>query len=81
MVKLIFVTKNEKEDGFNGERMWVEITERNEKKFEGKLNNNPYRLELKIGDKISFGIENICDTEYHDPASKDWDFYFDTKVI
>ncbi len=81
LVKLIFVTKNEEEDGFNGERMWVEITERNEKKFVGKLNNNPYRLDLKIGDKISFGIENICDTEYHDPASKDWDFYFDTKVI
>ncbi|MGR5975677.1 immunity protein Imm33 domain-containing protein [Bacillus paranthracis] len=26
-------------------------------------------------------MENICDTEYDDPSSKDWDFYFDTKVI
>ena len=73
--------KREEEDGFNGERMWVKITERNEKKFVGELSNEPYRLDLKIGDKISFGIENICDTEYNDPASKDWDFYFDTKVI
>ncbi|PEC20178.1 immunity protein Imm33 domain-containing protein [Bacillus cereus] len=81
LVKLIFVTKNEEEDGFNGERMWVEIIERNEKKFVGKLDNNPYRLALKKGDKISFGIENICDTEYKDPASSDWDLYFDTKVI
>lgn len=60
MVKLIFVSKNEEEDGFNGERMWVEIIERNEKKFVGELSNEPYRLDLKIGDKISFGIENIC---------------------
>jgi len=81
LVKLIFVTKIEDEDGFHGERMWVEITERNEKKFVGELINDPYRLDLKIGDKISFGIENICATEYNDPASKDWDFYFDTKVI
>ncbi|HDR6317570.1 TPA: DUF2185 domain-containing protein [Bacillus thuringiensis] len=79
--KLIFVSKNEGEDGFHGERMWVEITERNEKNFVGTLNNNPYRLDLKMGDKISFGIENICDTEYNDTSSKDWDFYFDTKVI
>ncbi|EOQ31128.1 DUF2185 domain-containing protein [Bacillus cereus group sp. RP37] len=81
LVKLIFVSKNEEEDGFHGERMWVVITERNEKKFVGELDNDPYRLDLKIGDKISFGIENICDTEYDDPASSDWDFYFDTKVI
>ncbi|MGE7861475.1 immunity protein Imm33 domain-containing protein [Bacillus mobilis] len=81
LVKLIFVSKNEEEDGFHGERMWVEITERNEKKFVGELDNDPYCLDLKIGDTISFGIENICDTEYDDPASSDWDFYFDTKVI
>ena len=81
LVKLIFVTKDEEEDGFHGERMWVEITEMNEGKLIGKLDNEPYRLSLKIGDEISFGVENICDTEYDDPASSDWDFYFDTKVI
>ena len=76
LVKLIFVSKNEEEDGFNGERMWVEIIERNEKKFVGELSNEPYRLDLKIGDKISFGIENICDTEYNDPSSKRLGFLF-----
>ncbi|MED3539743.1 DUF2185 domain-containing protein [Bacillus toyonensis] len=81
LVKLIFVTKDEEEDGFHGERMWVEITEMNEGGLIGKLDNEPYRLSLKIGDEISFGVENICDTEYDDPASSDWDFYFDTKVI
>ncbi|WP_439876063.1 immunity protein Imm33 domain-containing protein [Bacillus mycoides] len=81
LVKLIFVTKSEEDDGFHGERMWVEITEMNEEGFIGKLDNEPYRLSLKIGDEISFGVENICDTEYDDPASSDWDFYFDTKVI
>ncbi|GAB6551413.1 MULTISPECIES: immunity protein Imm33 domain-containing protein [Bacillus] len=81
LVKLIFVSKNEEEDGFHRERMWVEITEKNEKEFVGELDNNPYRIDLKIGDTISFGIENICDTEYDDPASSDWDFYFDAKVI
>ncbi|MGY1462085.1 immunity protein Imm33 domain-containing protein [Bacillus toyonensis] len=81
LVKLIFVTKDEEEDGFHGERMWVEITEMNEGGLIGKLDNEPYRLSLKIGDEISFGVENISDTEYDDPASSDWDFYFDTKVI
>ncbi|HDX9630828.1 TPA: DUF2185 domain-containing protein [Bacillus cereus] len=81
LVKLIFVTKSEEDDGFHGERMWVAITEMNEGGFIGKLDNEPYRLSLKIGDEISFGVENICDTEYDDPSSQDWDFYFDTKVI
>ncbi|PFE15772.1 immunity protein Imm33 domain-containing protein [Bacillus cereus] len=81
LVKLIFVTKSEEDDGFYGERMWVAITEMNEGGFIGKLDNEPYRLSLKIGDEISFGVENICDTEYDDPSSQDWDFYFDTKVI
>lgn len=30
LVKLIFVTKSEEDDGFHGERMWVAITEMNE---------------------------------------------------
>ncbi|MEH7356141.1 DUF2185 domain-containing protein [Neobacillus drentensis] len=81
LVKLIFVTKEEEDDGFRGERMWVEITQINGEKFVGKLDNEPYRLPLKSGDEISFGVENICDTEHEDPTSSNWDFYFDTKVI
>lgn len=80
LVKLIFITKSEEEDGFNGERMWVEITEINKGGFVGKLDNEPYCLPLKIGDEILFGVENIYDTEYEDPVLYNWNYYFDTKV-
>lgn len=79
-VKLIFVTEEAEDDGFRGERMWVEITQINGKNFVGKLDNEPHRLPLRVGDEISFGIEHICDTEYEDPNSTEWDFYFDTLV-
>ena len=80
LVKLIFVMEEPEEDNFRGERMWVEITYVKGNSFIGKLDNEPLRLPLKIGDEISFGIENICDTEYKDPYSSEWDFYFDTLV-
>jgi hypothetical protein len=80
LVKLIFVTDIAEDDGYRGERMWVQITNIKGNKFKGKLDNEPHRLSLKIGDEISFGIENICDTEYQDPNSSEWDFYFDTLV-
>lgn len=80
LVKLIFVTEKAEYDGYRGERMWVQITNINGKRFKGKLDNEPQRLPLKIGDEISFGIENICDTEYQDPSSSKWDFYFDNLV-
>ncbi|RSD28984.1 immunity protein Imm33 domain-containing protein [Mesobacillus subterraneus] len=79
-VKLIFTTEEADHDGFRGERMWVEITHINGTEFVGKLENEPHRLQLKRGDEIPFKIENICDTEYEDPQSSDWDFYFDTLV-
>lgn len=80
LVKLIFVTDEASDDEFRGERMWVRIDNITGNKFRGILDNEPYRLPLNIGDEISFGIENICDTEYHDPNSSEWDFYFDTFV-
>lgn len=79
-VKLIFVTEEAEDDGFRGERMWVEITQIKGKNFIGKLDNEPNRLPLRVGAEISFGIEHICDTEYEDPNSTEWDFYFDTLV-
>ncbi|KEZ51602.1 DUF2185 domain-containing protein [Metabacillus indicus] len=79
-VKLIFVTEKAEDDGYRGERMWVQITSINGKKFKGKLDNEPHRLPLEIGDVVSFGVENICDTEYQDPNSSKWDFYFDSLV-
>jgi hypothetical protein len=80
LVKLIFVTEQAEDDGYRGERMWVQITEMNGTQLIGKLDNEPHRLPLKIGDKISFGLQNICDTEYHDPNSDKWDYFFDTLV-
>ncbi|MED0666499.1 DUF2185 domain-containing protein [Bacillus badius] len=81
LVKLIFAAEEVAEDGFHAERMWVEIIQMNGETFIGKLENQPCRLPLEAGTEISFGVENICDTEYEDPAASDWDIYFDTKVI
>ncbi|WLR42302.1 DUF2185 domain-containing protein [Bacillus carboniphilus] len=79
-VRLIFVNEEVDDDGFRGERMWVEITQLNGTSFKGILNNEPYRLSLEVGDEISFKRENICDTDTIDPHLSEWDFYFDTLV-
>jgi hypothetical protein len=81
IVKLIFLGESEK-DGLAGERMWVEITERNGEDFKGLLTNEPYDLkDLKVGQEVLFKVEHICDTEYEDPSSSEWDYYFDTKIM
>lgn len=81
IVKLVFSTDKGK-DGFSGERMWVEITERRGDMFKGELNNEPFIIEeLEIGTEIGFGPENICDTEYEDAWVEDLDAYFETKVL
>lgn len=81
IVKLRFVGETEK-DGLAGERMWVEITNRNGDNFKGILTNEPYGLnDLTVGQEILFKTEHICDTEYKDSSSSKWDYYFDTKVI
>jgi hypothetical protein len=81
IVKLIFLGESE-QDGLAGERMWVEITERNGGDFRGLLTNEPYDLkDLVVGQEVVFKVEHICDTEYEDPTSSNWDYYFDTKVI
>ncbi|OXS57133.1 hypothetical protein B0G93_1186 [Bacillus sp. V-88] len=81
IVKLIFFGESE-QDGLARERMWVEITERNDGDFKGLLTNEPYDLkDLVVGQEVVFKAEHICDTEYADPTSSNWDYYFDTKVI
>lgn len=81
MVKLIFVGETENED-CAGEKMWVEITHRNEGEFKGILTNEPYDLkDLKAGQEVSFQAKHICDTDCEDPDLPEWDYYFDTKVI
>lgn len=80
IVKLIFVeTEN---DGYVGERMWVEINHMQGKNFKGILTNVPLNLkDLKNGQEIIFQTEHICDTEYEDPTSSEWDYYFNAKII
>ena len=54
MAKLGFLDK-----GGNGERMWVEITEKDEDSFKGTLSNQPVFLKLTYGDKVSFESKHI----------------------
>ena len=81
IVKLIFVSVAE-DESYVGERMWVEITHRYGENFKGILTNEPYEFNtIKVGQEISFEAKHICDTEYEDPSSSNWDYYFDTKII
>ncbi|WP_314588324.1 DUF2185 domain-containing protein [Paenibacillus terrigena] len=81
LVKLIFMAEETFDNGCNAERMWVEILERNESDFLGKLANQPYYLSsLQYGDMIDFKSEHICSTQLDDPNSKDMDYYFDKKI-
>jgi len=81
LVKLIFKSEVDLENGYDGERMWVEIIERTESDFRGKLVNQPFYLKsLQYGDIINFNLIHICSTQLDDPHSKEMDYYFDNKV-
>lgn len=66
-VKLIF--ENIKKDDTispNAERMWVLVTEVNEGKFKGKLDNDPaYIPHLKYQDAVEFKAKHICNLNYN----------------
>ncbi|MFE4038522.1 MULTISPECIES: DUF2185 domain-containing protein [Priestia] len=80
LVKLVFFSDSDTA-GYKGERMWVEITDRNKENFVGKLDNEPYHLKgLKLGQILHFGTEHICDTEYEDDDAAKMDYYFNTLV-
>ncbi|PVE70293.1 immunity protein Imm33 domain-containing protein [Priestia megaterium] len=80
LVKLVFFSDSDTA-GYKGERMWVEITDRNKENFVGKLDNEPYHLKgLKLGQILHFGTEHICDTEYEDDEVAKMDYYFNTLV-
>ncbi|MBH5316520.1 DUF2185 domain-containing protein [Paenibacillus sp. GSMTC-2017] len=82
LVKLIFMSIEELESEYNGERMWVEIISRNGSDFVGKLANQPHYLNsLQYGDLIDFNAIHICATKLDDPWSADMDYYFDNKVV
>jgi len=80
LVKLIFVAKEPSEDGMRAERMWVEITSIEGTHFIGRLDNEPYHVDIEPNTVITFNREHICSTEHDDPANEKWDFYFDTLV-
>ena len=40
-----------------------------------------YFSNFRYGQEITFQTEHICDTEYDDPTSSEWDYYFDAKII
>lgn len=81
LVKLIFMAEETLDNGYEGERMWVEILERNDSEFRGKLMNKPHYLEsLHYGDLIHFSLVHICDTQLDDPYAMDMDYYLDKKV-
>lgn len=81
IVKLIFSSDKGK-DGYSGERMWVEITERSGGRLIGILTNEPFIIgNLEIGAEIAFGVEHICDTEYEDLGAEAINAFFDTKVL
>lgn len=61
LVKLIFAMEKPQKNGCQAERMWIEITEKNDNSFTGKLDNEPYYLKtIKCGDTITFKSENIA---------------------
>lgn len=44
----------------DGERMWVKVTERHERRYVGTLANDPVVLtELRFGDVVDFAPENV----------------------
>ncbi|MFE4120458.1 DUF2185 domain-containing protein [Priestia sp. YIM B13486] len=80
LVKLVFFSDSDTA-GYKGERMWVEIMDKNKENFVGKLDNEPYHLKgLKLGQILHFGTEHICDTEYEDDDAVKMDYYFNTLV-
>ncbi|HWO78437.1 MAG TPA: DUF2185 domain-containing protein [Bacillus sp. (in: firmicutes)] len=81
LVKLMFMAEEALDNGYEGERMWVEILERNGSEFRGKLMNKPYYLQsLQYGDLIHFNRIHICDTQLDDPYAIDMNYYLDNKV-
>lgn len=61
MVRLFFVLHFKTDNSPRAERMWVEISEINGHNFKGYLTNQPlYIKDLKIGDIVEFGKDNIA---------------------
>ena len=60
-VRLIFVLDTVLENGCRAERMWVELTEIRDRKFKGRLTNQPaYITSIQLGDELDFAREHIA---------------------
>jgi hypothetical protein len=78
IVKLTFEFESSNSEHPGAERMWLEITEINEHKFKGTLDNHPFYLhELYAGDKIEFEYKHIIDHDLELSESNLVDKYYD----
>lgn len=67
--KLIFMFESDDAEAPRAERMWVEITDVNDGRFSGYLDNYPaYIKDLKHKDPIEFSECHIIDTDLDDPV-------------
>jgi len=67
LCKLIFRFESTDPKHPAAERMWVIIDEVQGDRFTGRLDNDPYYIsDLKAGDSLHFGPENIIDTDLDD---------------
>lgn len=76
LVKLIFEFSTSDANTPSAERMWVKITDINNGKFSGCLDNMPVHIkDLTLGDKIEFSTCHIIDTDIKDPVPSIIDKY------
>lgn len=67
LVKLIFKFESNEEDAPGAERMWVLITEINNGRYKGTLDNDPrFIKDLKYQDEIEFEKRHIINTDIED---------------
>lgn len=78
LAKLNFQFKSTNDEDPLGERMWVIITEKNNDKFKGTLDNNPFYLsELYYNDIIDFEHKHIIDHDLEVSEPNLVDKYYD----
>lgn len=71
IAKLAFEVEQQP-NGFQGERMWVEVTSISAgcPKYVGKLVNDPLAIDLRFGAVVHFGPENVL--ERRSPWQRLW---------
>ncbi|GGF69588.1 immunity protein Imm33 domain-containing protein [Wenyingzhuangia marina] len=78
IAKLTFEFESSNSEHPGAERMWVEITEINNNKFKGNLDNHPFYIhELYAGDEITFEHKHIIDHDLELSEPNLVDKYYD----